>query len=305
MLRYVLTIFIVCATVSLQAEEGWTTDYEAAKATATEEGKQIVAVFGGSDWCGPCKQLKENILSTQEFMQMASKDYVLLELDYPQRKRLPAALRKQNAALQGTYDVSAFPTLLLCDEQGRGYVRLVGGHIPNTGVALLASLKKQAAGGAKLRKAMEKAAKKAGGQRARALEKIMVELDKQQCGNAYIEIMEEIMSLDEDNKAGLYKKYANRLLEIEISSGLDDVQEIVKESKGKDRALALLEGLRQQAEAAQLSKSLQNVIYYIGAVHLYEPENKPEAKRCFQKAIELNKDTDTAEICRQYLRRYK
>ena len=34
--------------------EGWTSDFEAAKAQAAKEGKDLLIDFTGSDWCGWC-----------------------------------------------------------------------------------------------------------------------------------------------------------------------------------------------------------------------------------------------------------
>src|SRR5208283_6057780 len=76
----------------------WTTDFEAAKADAAKSGRKLLLDFTGSDWCIYCQKLDAEVLSTPEFRSFA-KDYVLVCLDFPKAKELPAAEKKQNDTL--------------------------------------------------------------------------------------------------------------------------------------------------------------------------------------------------------------
>jgi len=78
----------------------WLTDYKAAL-KAARKGNQIVLVdFTGSDWCGWCIKLDHEVFETDEFRAWAKKKkVVLLKLDFPRHKELPAELKKQNEEL--------------------------------------------------------------------------------------------------------------------------------------------------------------------------------------------------------------
>ena len=55
--------------------------------------------FTGSDWCGWCIMLDKEIFSKPEFKEYASKNLVLLELDFPRRKELSEETMEQNERL--------------------------------------------------------------------------------------------------------------------------------------------------------------------------------------------------------------
>lgn len=118
-----LAAFSLLATSAFGAGEGWMTDFEAAKKKAAAENKDLLLEFTGSDWCPPCKTLNQNVFSKPEFVTDASKKFVLVALDYPNKKQLPAAEKAQNDKLIGLYKVDSFPTILLCDASGMPYAR--------------------------------------------------------------------------------------------------------------------------------------------------------------------------------------
>ena len=68
----------------------WLTDFEAAKKQAAAEKKPIMMFFTGSDWCGWCQKLHEDVLDKDEFQAFAKDGVVLLELDFPRTKQLSA-----------------------------------------------------------------------------------------------------------------------------------------------------------------------------------------------------------------------
>src|SRR5437879_5747959 len=65
------------------AEEGWLTNLAKAQAQAKADHKMVLMDFNGSDWCPPCKALRKNVLSSQEFMNYAKKNLVLVDVDFP------------------------------------------------------------------------------------------------------------------------------------------------------------------------------------------------------------------------------
>jgi thiol:disulfide interchange protein len=68
------------------AEPKWVTDWEAAKAQAKKEGKDLLVDFTGSDWCGWCIKLHEEVFSHAEFSGPATELFVFVELDFPRQK---------------------------------------------------------------------------------------------------------------------------------------------------------------------------------------------------------------------------
>lgn len=99
-------------------ESGWLTDYEAAVKLAKKEKKMILADFTGSDWCGWCIKLKEEVFDTEEFKAWADANVILLELDFPRNKEQPEELKKQNAELRDKFGIQGYPTILFLDAKG-------------------------------------------------------------------------------------------------------------------------------------------------------------------------------------------
>jgi len=64
----------------------WLTDLPQAQAQARDENKLVLLDFTGSDWCGWCMKLDEDTFSRPEFADYASKNLVLVQLDFPHNK---------------------------------------------------------------------------------------------------------------------------------------------------------------------------------------------------------------------------
>jgi thioredoxin-related protein len=115
-------VLIVLATVtSVQAQE-WHTDFEKAKKTATSDKKPIVLVFQGSDWCAPCIKLDREIWSTEVFKNYAAKSYVMVQADFPRRKKnaLSETQTAANAKLAEKYNKNGvFPFVVVLDSKGK------------------------------------------------------------------------------------------------------------------------------------------------------------------------------------------
>jgi len=126
-MRYLLVSMLVCGVV-VAAGSGtrtktayglngkWVTDYKRALASAKANDKLILADFTGSDWCGWCVKLKKEVFSDPKFKAWAKGRVILLELDYPRRKRQSASLKAQNQQLARKYQIRGFPTILVIDK---------------------------------------------------------------------------------------------------------------------------------------------------------------------------------------------
>jgi thiol:disulfide interchange protein len=109
--------------------EGWSPDLEKALAQAKKEKKQVLVEFTGSDWCPPCIAMRKNVFSKKEFVDAASKDYVLVELDFPNGDE---ALKKKNEPYAQKYKIEGFPTVILMDPEGKEFTRFFASEYPKT-----------------------------------------------------------------------------------------------------------------------------------------------------------------------------
>lgn len=123
------------------AQTVWLTDLPKALEQAKAEDKAVLVDFTGSDWCGWCIKFKKEVLATSEFEAYAAKNLVLVELDFPKKRKLPAKLKEANDALKAKYDVKGFPTLLLLDKDGKEIGRQRG-FSKGGPVAFIAKLEK-------------------------------------------------------------------------------------------------------------------------------------------------------------------
>lgn len=107
------------AESAADSETTWMTDFDAAKAKAKAEGKPLLVNFTGSDWCGWCIKLVDEVFSQKAFQEYADKSLVLVEIDFPRRKEISAELKAQNEALAKTYGIRGFPTILVMDADAK------------------------------------------------------------------------------------------------------------------------------------------------------------------------------------------
>ncbi len=105
---------------------------EKAAQIAKEENKLIFMNFSGSDWCRSCIILKKSILDTPEFKSFANNKLILLDIDFPRKKknRLSKEETQYNEKLAEKYNKEGqFPTIIILDSNlniiaTTGYKRL-------------------------------------------------------------------------------------------------------------------------------------------------------------------------------------
>ena len=108
------------AAAECAALTGFDTDYNAASARAKANGRNVVILFTGSDWCPYCVKLAREVLSQREFLDFATNRYELVEIDFPKdAKRQSESVRAANEALAKRFEVRGFPTVLLTDPDGK------------------------------------------------------------------------------------------------------------------------------------------------------------------------------------------
>jgi thioredoxin-related protein len=144
-LRTLVCIAAGCGLAILypaRADASWQTDYKKAQEEAKASNKLLVMEFTGSDWCPPCMQLQRDVFSKPEFQDYATKNLVLLELDFPRRKSQAPDLAKQNEELAARYGIEAFPSVIILNADGKKVGEFIG-FDPNTTVgSYIAQLEK-------------------------------------------------------------------------------------------------------------------------------------------------------------------
>ena len=112
MKKIAITLFLILGSLAIQAQEvTWQTDMNTAMKISKKSKKPLFLFFTGSDWCGWCIRLQNEVFKTPEFEKWAKKNVVLVELDFPRKTAQEPAIQKQNAELQQTFAVQGYPTV--------------------------------------------------------------------------------------------------------------------------------------------------------------------------------------------------
>ncbi len=126
----VLTFLLLVGTSYAQGgvtKLDWLTNLEEAEKISKEENKPILVYFTGSDWCSPCKMLKEDFFHSPEFESRADK-MVLVMIDLP--RRIDILTKEQlayNKKIIARYNKEkTFPKLLILNSSGKQKGRLSG-----------------------------------------------------------------------------------------------------------------------------------------------------------------------------------
>ncbi|QDV10093.1 Disulfide bond reductase DsbH precursor [Planctomycetes bacterium Poly30] len=106
-------------------EGRWFADYDEAVKVAKAEGKDLLVDFTGSDWCGWCIKLHDEVFDHAEWIDEASKNYVFVALDFPRSDEAKALVPnpKRNEELKDELGVRGFPTIFLMNTDGVAYAQ--------------------------------------------------------------------------------------------------------------------------------------------------------------------------------------
>lgn len=112
------------SAVSQKASLNWSSDYKVALKKSAKEGRPVLLDFTGSDWCIWCHRLHDEVFDQPEFRDYAQQNLILVQVDFPQHKKLPNDLIKQNFSLQSEFSVEGYPTIVIVDSTGKELGRL-------------------------------------------------------------------------------------------------------------------------------------------------------------------------------------
>ena len=120
-MRKLLLLFALAISNFVVSQE-WQTNFEEAKKIATEQNKNVVIVFSGSDWCAPCIKLDKNIWQSEAFKKEAAAEWVLVKANFPRKKanELPKEQTEHNRKLAEKYNIEgSFPLVVVLDKNGK------------------------------------------------------------------------------------------------------------------------------------------------------------------------------------------
>ncbi|HXH19603.1 MAG TPA: thioredoxin family protein [Chitinophagales bacterium] len=89
----------------------WETDVRKAAEASLAEKKPLFLFFTGSDWCGVCKRLQNEVFSQPQFLEW-SKNVILVELDFPRNKQPDPRFVEQNRLFKEMFGVTGYPTIV-------------------------------------------------------------------------------------------------------------------------------------------------------------------------------------------------
>jgi len=230
---------------------GWTDDFASAKKRAADEGKDLFVLFTGSDWCGWCIRLKDEVFAKPGFIEKLSEKFVPVFIDIPNDQSLLSDLaKKQNRPLADRYKIQGFPTVLLMDTDGIAFAQtgyLAGGekkYLEN--VEKIASEGKASAG---------YAAKKAladlpqGPDRVKKLDEALAPLPVEaQLEN--IDFIEEILAADPDGSLGYRAKYPFFTVVMPLG---DELNQTLREFSREAQKLIEAKGEKLTAQTAHVA----------------------------------------------------
>jgi len=120
-MKFFIHVFVLLMGLSVFSQN-WEISYDSSITRAKEESKKLLVVFQGSDWCGPCIKLSKEIWSTEFFVNYSDKSYVMLQVDFPRRKKnsLSESQQEQNAFLAEKFNPRGyFPFVVVLNSSGK------------------------------------------------------------------------------------------------------------------------------------------------------------------------------------------
>jgi len=192
-------------SAGLLAEEIWSEDAAASVERAKSEGKDLLLLYTGSDWCPPCMKLESDVLSHREFLNTVTEKFVLVKFDFPKDKPQIEELKSQNQEWAEKFGITGYPTVVLLDSDQRPYA--FSGFREGSAADYAHHLEKLHLKRLQRDEYLEQAADAEGIHRARLLDQALGQMTPEIAEVYYADVIEEIGELDAADEAGLRTKY--------------------------------------------------------------------------------------------------
>lgn len=310
-------------TISLD----WLTSLDEGKAKAAETGKDIVLDFTGSDWCVWCQRLDQEVFTTKPWMETAPNKYILVKLDFPEQKEVPAEIKMRNEAIAREYRIEGFPTICLLDAKGIIYAKT--GYQEGGAEKYLEHLAGFEKVKAQRDALLAKAEQGTDQEKLEALGAVLKLMEENKVDFAYAVLKEKMVASDSENKLGYNAKYSNELYSnyMEKSEGASDeekanlqklaapylenlkkfdaqsalnaeiryvhipdiVEKYMKTEKW-DEAIKAMEPLAEKKPTGEIGQ----LFYYLYGAAYFKKESYEKAFELLEKAIEIAPDSPLA-----------
>ena len=292
--RVALAAVIFTLAGNAFAEEGWLVSFEKAKEQAAKEGKPILMEFTGSDWCPPCKALHKNVLVKDVFKKEMPKHFVLLKLDNPSDKGEQTLEEiDQYKKLSKEYKITGVPSILLSDKEGKVFYRTSGYGGQAAKVWVDDMVAKTA-----IPDALEDATGAKGLERAKLLDKALSLMGSTAAAQRKEDI-NEIITLDSKNKAGLKAKYEGILTATEIK---DSLQAIMRDRGAKpDDMIAKVDKLIK--DKSPKGEALQEVLFMKSNLY-FRGKKMEKAEALLREAMKIAPDSKIGKQIPSILERF-
>ena len=293
--RVALAAVIFTLAGNAFAEEGWLVSFEKAKEQAAKEGKPILMEFTGSDWCPPCKALHKNVLVKDVFKKEMPKHFVLLKLDNPKdkSKQTPEEI-EQYKKLSKEYKITGVPSILLSDKEGKVFYRTSGYGGQAAKVWVDDMVAKTA-----IPDALEDATGAKGLDRAKLLDKALSLMGSTAAAQRKEDI-NEIITLDSKNKAGLKAKYEGILTATEIK---DSLQAIMRGGRGAKPEELIVKVDKLIKEKAPKGEALQEVLFMKSNLY-FRGKKMEKAEALLREAMKIAPDSKIGKQIPSILERF-
>lgn len=306
------------ATEASESELTWLADFDEAVAAAKSQGKDLLVDFTGSDWCGWCHKLDDEVFSQSHFKDYAGENFVTVALDFPNAPEVKAQVPnpERNAEVRDKYGVSGYPTILLMTADGEVYGRT--GYRPNgpeSYVEFLEDLRTNGKAQLNKAKSLAKEFEEASEENRMAVyDRAMTafgDLNPDYMGQDILaDVIKEAYEFDADNAKG-YKLKATRFL-LDAGMGDDEVFAAVRDLDPKNEegmlelavrgavnnasSLEDLPGLIEQIqmidELGIKDEEIAKELYFNGAYWAWSFTDQPDLARSFGHKLEATAGDD-------------
>lgn len=96
----------------------WLTSLPTAQTTAKQEGKLILALFTGSDWCPPCQSFEAEVAHDEQFAGIFSRSFVFYKNDWLRNTPQPPRAQRESREVRQKYKIISYPTLKILNAEG-------------------------------------------------------------------------------------------------------------------------------------------------------------------------------------------
>jgi thioredoxin-related protein len=120
----------------------WTMDFDAATKTAAEKKLPLLLNFTGSDWCGWCKLMDEEVFAKEDWKKFAADNTMLVTLDFPKDDTIvPEKYKARNEKLKEQFGVGGYPTYIILDSDGKTVLGQLGAGKEKTPASFIEEFK--------------------------------------------------------------------------------------------------------------------------------------------------------------------